>query len=158
MSSGRSDRPHATQRRSAAETVGTDDLSNIRPLLDHEDASIRYWGTVACSAAKSLDHVTIEKLIALLDDKSPAVQIEAAGALARHGDPAQGNATLAALLSGDDLTVLLHAARTVEVIGDPANRAAIQALFDRFEEDPRDMAWFIRFTATGYLSRLDNGG
>ena len=158
MSSNISGDAHAAQRREAAARVGSGDLSKIGPLLKHDDASIRYWGAVACRAAKSLDGGLVRTLTEMLDDESYAVQIEAAGALAHHDASERGNAKLVSLLSDDNLTVLLHAARTLEVIGDPANREPIQALFDRFEDDPRDLAWFIRFTASGYLSRISAGG
>tara|TARA_R110002049_G_scaffold72490_1_gene186958 strand:- start:50335 stop:52275 length:1941 start_codon:yes stop_codon:yes gene_type:complete len=157
MTAGIAEKAIMRQRRAAAETVGTDDFSQIQSHLNHQDASIRYWGAVACSAAESIDHKISDKLTELMSDESPAVQIEAAGALARHGQSSKANATLVSLLSSDDLTVLLHAARTIEVLGDPAHRQAMQQLLNRFTDDPRDLTLFIRFAATGYLSRLEQG-
>jgi len=61
------------------------------------------------------------------------------------------------LFEHPDRTVILHAARTIELMGNAARgaRPAMQALFDRFEHEPGDPAWFIRFTTTGFLSRID---
>ena len=58
------------------------------------------------------------------------------------------------LLEHADQTVVLHAARTVELLADPSAREAMQKLADRYADEPGDLAWFIRFSTTGYLSRL----
>jgi hypothetical protein len=154
MTSGIANDRFAPSRKAAADLVGSDDLNKVTPLLTHEDASVRYWGAVCCSAASVLNEPTTAVLKRMLLDESPAVQIEAANALYRHGHRQESNARLVDLLSGDDLTVLLYTARTIELLADAQNRQPMQTLFDRFEDDPRDMAWFIRFTTTGYLSRL----
>jgi arylsulfatase A-like enzyme len=138
----------------AAELVGTSAFVDINDCLRSDDAAIRYWGAVACSAAKeNLPDASIRLLETSLADQSVAVQIEAANALARHGHQQESYRTLVDLIQRDDETVVLHAARTIELLGDRAHLEPMQRLADRFAEEPSDLAWFIRFTTSGYLSR-----
>ena len=61
---------------------------------------------------------------------------------------------LVGLLSNADQTAILYAARTIELLADPSMRQPMQKLADQFAEEPGDMAWFIRFSTSGYLSRV----
>ena len=92
-----------------------------------------------------------------LSDKSDIVRIEAAGALARHGKTDVALAALTELFQDKDHTVVLYAARTVELLGNKGRAAHddMKTLFERFEEDPGDLAWFIRFATSGYLNRVN---
>ena len=139
-----------------ATQVGTDDLGAFVRGLSDDDPAIRYWSAVGMTAASELDKSCVEALAASLQDPSPIVRIESATALAHHGHADRALMTLAELLRGDDTATLLHAARAVELIGGEAAalHADIQDLFDRYENDPTDAAWFIRFTTTGYLDRV----
>ena len=85
---------------------------------------------------------------------TPAVQIEAAGALAKHTSTTPPGELLRRLLQHSDQTVVLHACRTVELLADPSMRGPMQQLADRYAEEPGDLAWFIRFSSSGYLSRM----
>jgi HEAT repeat protein len=108
------------------------------------------------TAASELNPSAITALTVALQDPSEIVRIESATALAHHGHADRALTTLADLLRGDDPTTVLHAARAVELIGDEAAslHADMQDLFARYENDPTDVAWFIRFTTTGYLDRV----
>lgn len=139
----------------AAELVGSDCFAAIHDALGDSDVSVRYWGAVASAAADRLPPELHQALRTALRDPSPAVRIEAAGALARHGDTQHAYPVLEQLLEQDDETVLLYTARTIELLADSRHRQLMQALFDRFEDAPGDMAWFIRFSTRGYLNRLD---
>ncbi len=139
---------------SAATLVGSSRYSEIETALKDPSVSVRYWGAVASTAAQRLPDDLRLTLRRSLQDPSPAVRIETAGALARHGDTEAAYPVLAKLLQHEDETVLLHTARTIELLADPAHRQWMQTLFDRFEHTPGDMAWFIRFSTTGYLNRL----
>lgn len=141
----------------AASLVGTDRWQEIGETLADDHPSARYWAAVACSAAETLPEQIVADLQHALHDDAAAVRIEAAGALARHGHTAASYPVLERLLGHRDPTVLLYAARTVELLGDPEHREPMQRLFDRFEDAPGDLAWFIRFTTTGYLNRLTDG-
>jgi arylsulfatase A-like enzyme len=140
----------------AADLVGTQRFDAIARTLRHDDPSVRYWGAVACTAADALPSRLKDALKECLSDGSVAVQIEAAGALVKHGRRSVGYAALEKIISdpASDPTELLYAARTVELLADPEPRGLMQSLYDRFEDAPGDMAWFIRFSTTGYLNRL----
>lgn len=140
----------------AASFVGTERFENIAYALDAEDPAVRYWGAVACTACDRLPQDLRAALRDRLDDESLAVRIEAAGALVKHGDREEGYEVLDEILTDFDRspTVLLYASRTVELLADPSRRELMQSLHDRFKNEPGDMAWFIRFSTTGYLNRL----
>ncbi len=139
----------------AAQRVGSDDYDAIARSIEDPSAAVRYWGAVACSAAKDLPLPLIERLAGRLDDESPAVQIEAATALVRHGlRKSEALGVLVKLLDHSDQTVILHAARAIELLGEESTRGAMRRLADRFENEPGDLAWFIRFSTTGYLQRI----
>ena len=108
------------------------------------------------TAAPELNQVALDALTKSLQDGSTIVRIESATALARHGEIDRGLATLAEIIQDEDPTVVLHAARAIELLGDQAVglHDQMQMLFDRYEEAPGDLAWFIRFTTTGFLNRV----
>ena len=138
----------------AASLVGGHDSAAIERALRADHATLRFWAAVACSAMQPLTPVLRDRLRAACEDSSIAVQIEAAGALGRHGDFDPADRTLMRLLRESDETVLLHTARTIELLGDRRHRQSMQALADRFAEAPGDLAWFIRFSTSGYLDRI----
>lgn len=138
----------------AAKLVGSNDESAILKAMQSDDATIRYWAMVSC---QSLDEPTQQIWFQLrkgLSDPSAAVQIEAASVLGKRLQERQAIDALVELTDGNDQTVILHAARMLEWIGDPRVKPAIERLADRFADEPGDLAWFIRFTTSGYLSRV----
>jgi N-sulfoglucosamine sulfohydrolase len=139
----------------AAELVGADDEKTIAKTLDDRDPAIRYWGAVACSAAEALPEYLATKLRNMYDDPSKAVAIEAANAVARHTDDAAALDALTRWFDHDDRTVVLHAARAIELLADPRSKEAVLELAKQYQEEPGDLAWFIRFSTSGYLSRQD---
>ncbi len=143
----------------AASLVGTDDQASFRQGLSSESPAIRYWSAVGMSATERLSGHSVDALTESLQDDLESVQIESAAALARHGHGKQALKLLAEMLKRDDTTVLLHAGRSVELLGDKAIslHADMKRLFERFEDDPEDPAWFIRFTTTGFLNRVHPG-
>ena len=142
----------------AAELVGTDRYDDLAGLLTDDDPAIRYWAAVGCSAAATLPPDLLIRLTPALADSSAIVRIEAAGALARHGRATTALPVLKRLLQHDDATVVLHAARTVELLGVRAApiHAAMRELADRYRDNPGDIAWFIRFSTEGFLSRVSS--
>ena len=138
----------------AANLVGTAEFDAMGRALDDPNASVRYWGAVSCRAANSLPDKIAERLLVALNDESFAVRIEAANAVAHHTQNASGLDTLVTLLQQTDQTVVLHAARAIELLGNPSTREPMQRLADRYQDEPGDIAWFIRFSTSGYLSRL----
>jgi N-sulfoglucosamine sulfohydrolase len=138
----------------AAWLVGSQQESEIIEAFRSDDASVRYWAAVSCQSLRSLSATVTQELVKRLDDPSLAVRIEAAAVLAKRNGDRAAVETLIELTGGDDLTVILHAARMLEWIADPHARPAVEALAERFADEPGDLAWFIRFTTSGYLSRV----
>ncbi|MAI73263.1 MAG: sulfatase [Rhodopirellula sp.] len=139
----------------AAELVGTDDYEAILKTLHDRDPAIRYWGTVACTAVEAFPERLTLQLRQLFDDPSKSVGIEAANAVARHTGDSAAIEALTRWFDHDDQTVVLHAARAVELLADPRSKDAVLGLAKQYQEEPGDLAWFIRFSANGYLSRQD---
>ena len=137
----------------AAELVGTDDFGAISEALEDRHPSIRYWGAVACSAADVLPAEAREQLQAMFDDASPAVAIETASAVARHAGDPKAIDSLVQWFDNDDRTTVLHAVRAIEMLASPRANAAVRRLADRYQDEPGDLAWFIRFSTSGYLNR-----
>lgn len=138
----------------AAELVGTDRFAAIDRALEDPDPSVRYWGAVACSALSELPGMTAERLETLCRDDSDAVRIEAATALTRHGGKQLGFATLLKLIQSSEETTVLHAARALELLANPAVRGEIETLARKYADAPGDVAWCIRFTTSAYLKRV----
>ncbi|MEM8955882.1 MAG: sulfatase-like hydrolase/transferase [Verrucomicrobiota bacterium] len=144
----------------AASEVGGDATDGFRVNLESDDPSVRYWGAMGFTAAPQLPSEMVSFLESKLEDDSPAVRIEVANALARHGHVELGLPVLVGLLEDENPTVVLYAARTIELLGEEAAEAhgAMQALADRVAGVEGDPAMFIQFTTSGYLNRVDPGG
>ena len=53
--------------------------------------------------------------------------------------------------------IIVGATALVLAFGAVALHADMSNLFKRYEEDPADAAWFIRFTTSGFLDRVNPG-
>ena len=144
-----------------------------RRILDElrgGNAAQRYWALIALGNADAPADQTARALRKALQDDDPAVRIEAARLVARD-DIDAALPVLTAALKLDNMVAVLHAARTIELLGQPAAaaRPAMEALVARCERirppgtspvvvDPeKDMAMFVGFTANGFLARLESG-
>ena len=146
--------------------------SHAAALLQVDSAVARYWGVMGLLMQSKLQASSIELLKELLNDDILSVRIEAAGALARHGEETLALPKLIELLKHDDLNVVLHATRTVEMLGKRAfaAEAAMRAVAKRSEKlqasttqavfdqsGTKDLAMFCSFSANGFLDRLHQG-
>ena len=140
----------------AAEAVGTDDFSRFREALEHEAPGVRYWGAMGYTAAQNLPPGEVDVLKAALNDPSEIVRVEAAAALLKHDHADEALPTLIELLGHDDLTVVLYAARTVELGGEKSRPAYAQmkALYDKYVGTTYDPEWLVQFTTEGFLNRV----
>ncbi len=140
----------------AASLVGRGSQEQQTDLLRSQYPSVRYWGAVGLTAQDSLDIDSIDALKKALADRSECVRTEAASALVRHKHGDGALPVLGKLLDNEDTTVILHAARTIELLGERARplKPVMQSLAERYKDKPGDPAWFIRFTTSGFLSRL----
>lgn len=141
----------------AAEAVGTQDTQLLATLLQSDNAAVRYWGALGFASVSSLSPSDINVLNTALIDASAAVQIEAATALLKHGYADQALPVLIALLADEQETVVLYAARAIELGGEQSRPAydAMQALNDKYAGVGSDPGLFISFATQGYLNRMD---
>ena len=128
-------------------------LNRLQKILVDGDPAVRYWGAVACSASDTLPKSVEIQLRKMFEDPSKAVAIEAANAVARHTADAAALQALVRWFDDDDRTIVLHAARAIELIADPRSKDSVHRLATRYQDEPGDLAWFIRFSTNGYLSR-----
>ena len=116
---------------------------------------------------EKLSPQAVKLLIAALDDESISVSIQSADALSRHGHVEPTLRALKKALKHKNMSAVLHAARTVELIGDLARplTQAMQACDKRMKkirppgtspvvvQPDMDMAMFIGFSTEAFLRR-----
>lgn len=143
----------------AADLVGREDSEPIQlKALSDRDDGVRYWAAVGFSAARRISEEARIALRDRLSDASPVVRIEAASALAHHGETDQALPVLAAALTEDAPEVALHAARALELLGPRARPLlpTMQQVLERARraEEANDFAMFIRFSLDASLEKL----
>lgn len=150
----------------AADAVGFSDQAALLRQLNSNDATTRYWALIGLHGLTERDAQAKAALVTALEDDASAVRIEAANALARLFDDFSGRAVLEQELEGEDLRAVLHAARTIELLGAvlKESRPAMAALKVRCEkirppgtspvvvQPDKDMAMFIGFSANAFLA------
>ena len=119
---------------------------------------------------KTLETKTHTQLHKALTDSSPAVRIEAANTLAHHGDLEAAIQALIKDLQHENLIIVTHAARTIELLGPKAMiaKAPMTAALKRAEtirppDTPatvvlpgdRDLAMFVTFSCRAFLNQLE---
>lgn len=153
-----------------ASLVGRSDEESFLNALKSDQNCVRYWGAIGLSASPTLSSDAKRVLGHALTDNSAAVRIVAAGVLGRYDQNDDAIASLIKDLQHEDLTVVLHAARTVELLGEKA-RAAIpqmRIVVERSEQlrpsktpatfvlsGEQDLAMFASFAANAFLSHVD---
>ncbi len=158
----------------AAAQVGTADEATLVKNLASPNASVRYWAVIALahrahSVRYGLRFEGKQALIKALADPSPAVRIETAGLLARTDDPRPALRALIKDLAHENLIIVTHAARTIELLGDtaraaktPMAAALIRAEKIRPPNTPativlpgdKDLAMFVAFSCRAFLKGL----
>ncbi len=106
----------------AAELVGAGDekLEKIVELLEDDDSAVRYWSVIALTAMNTGAKPATEALKKALRDNAPNVRFAAAGVLCKLGLCENALPVLAEGLEDPRETVVLHAAREIQGIGDKA--------------------------------------
>ncbi len=113
----------------AADLVGKSSqaLPKMLDLLKVPQPAVRYWAVVAIGALGSSAAPAAEKLTELLEDSSPNVRFAAAGTLCKLDLCERALSVLAKGLEEKRETVVLHAAREIQSIGNKA-RPIIQQI------------------------------
>ncbi len=116
-----------------AELVGTGPkvLPALVDLLTDEDSAVRYWAAVGLEALGPDAASAADALKKVLDDPSPNVRFTTAGVLCRLGFCDDAMPVLIQGLLDRREVVVLHAARTLQLLGDKARPAAHQMQFAR---------------------------
>ena len=126
-------------------------LPDLRRLLEDSDPAARYWAAVALRALGSEAAPAREALTRALLDASPNVRFEAAGALCKLG---QGRDALLMLVKGLDDSrpwVMLHAARSLQSVGESARPVMPQIRKAREKGAGGLYEMFIRWALDGAL-------
>ncbi|MDY0169656.1 MAG: sulfatase-like hydrolase/transferase [Thermoguttaceae bacterium] len=143
----------------AARQVGNPDAQARQvDLLADDDAAIRYWAAVGLRAQGAAGAGAREALVAALGDRSPTVRVEAAGVLVSLDGTADALDVLTAALASESDDVALHAARTLQLLGEQARPAlpVMQAVLRAAKPPHRtpDFAMFLRFSLEPAVERL----
>jgi uncharacterized sulfatase len=148
----------------AADLVGrgSECVSQQVRLLEDPDAGVRYWAAVGLHAAGRNATSARDALRLALADRSSSVQVAVAAALASLGDVDAALPILTKHLQGEQLDVALQAARTLQLLGEPArpvllemNRALEKA------KQPRNLApqyLFLEFSLQAAIRKLNPTG
>jgi len=117
------------------------EVPELARRLSDPNPTVRYWAVIGLRVAGAK-----EGLQKLLTDESPPVRIEAAGVLGALD-------VLTAALASYDETVQLHAARTLQLLGEKARPAlsAMQAAL------PKAKNMFVRWAIEGAIANLTGG-
>jgi arylsulfatase A-like enzyme len=154
----------------AAEQVAQAKEKSLLVNLKSRNASVRYWGAIGLNAyRKEISNEAKKALRTALGDSSPSVRIEAANALILHGEVEDALAQLIKELKHQNLIVVTHAARTIELLGNKAIKAAEamkECLIRAHEIRPpelspvivlpgdQDMAMFVGFSCQAFLNKI----
>lgn len=143
----------------AAELVGRRDAAlEQAALLEDADAAVRYWAIVGLRASGDQSDAIVERLAAATRDPSASVRIEAAGALAALGDrPAVR--LLAEELRGTDPHAAIHAARTLQLLGEKSRPVleTMKAVARKAHGEQGDVALYLGFALDPAIKALTDG-
>ncbi len=156
--------------RKAASQVGLVGESILIANLKSTNELVRYWGAIGlCAHKEELGKDAKKALNNALNDQSPSVRIEAANTLLLRGKPAPALSVLIQELKHENLIVVTHAARTIELLGKKAKKARKpmeECLVRAHKIRPpdlspvivlpgdQDMAMFVGFSCQAFLNKL----
>ena len=156
--------------RNAASKVGMSGENELLEALNSKNMHVRYWGTLAFNSINSkIGTKAKDALLKTLKDTSPSVRIEAANILMKIGEINRALPVLIKELEHENLIVVTHAARTIELLGKKAIDAkeAMQKCLKRaYKIRPpdlspvivlpgdQDMAMFVGFSCNAFLNNL----
>jgi N-sulfoglucosamine sulfohydrolase len=148
----------------AADLVGREGVSDQQfKLLRHADEGVRYWAAMGLHATTSAEGLSDRMAGAILQvlrqETSPTVRIELAAALAPMEPPDPGLQLLREQLGHQRTDVVLHATRTVELLGERARPllSKMREMHQRVQtsKQPGDMSMFIGFSLEAAIEQLE---
>ena len=156
--------------RKAASQVGLTEESNLIANLKSTNELVRYWGAIGlCAQKEELGKDAKKALNNVLNDPSPSVRIEAANTLLLRGKSDPALSVLIQELKHENLIVVSHAARTIELLGKKAKKARKpmeECLIRAHKIRPpdlspvivlpgdQDMAMFVGFSCQAFLNKI----
>jgi len=144
----------------AAELVGRRDAPEKQmKMLADPDSAVRYWAAMGLRALGKDAAPAREALIKVLRDPSASVRIEAAGVLVTLGEAGEAMKVLTDVLRSEQLDEAVHAARTLQMLGEKARPAvsAMKAALERSKQMDPNHGLYIRFALEAALKKLGDG-
>jgi arylsulfatase A-like enzyme len=141
----------------AADLVGrAEALDQQITLLQDADSAVRYWALVGLRAQGPRAAAARAAIAKALDDSSATVRIEAADVLTSLGDGRRPLEVLLAELRGSDAYAAVHAARTLELLGERARpaAAAMRDMLDAAKRRGGDSDLYLQFALQAALEKL----
>jgi hypothetical protein len=126
-----------------------------------EDAAVRYWAVVGLRAGAEGGAEVRGAFAKALGDVSVAVRIEAAGALLDGREDRNAIGVLEAALEGEQDDAAVHAARTLELLGQKARpalggmRRELAAASDKPSRRPPGVAMYLRFALAPAVEAME---
>jgi N-sulfoglucosamine sulfohydrolase len=143
---------------SGASSIGLD-ICQAPEMLADSNSAMRYLGAIGIRAMGASCPVSAEDLAGRLDDGSASVRIEVAGALCitEAESAPRALAVLTAALTGPDLHAAVHAARTLQLLGEKARPAlpAMRQMLKKAADTSDDPHMFIRFALEPAVKKLE---
>ena len=140
----------------AAELVGRRDaLEKQIRLLGDRDSAVRYWAAVGLRASGKEAASAREALVKALSDSAAAVRIEAAAGLVLLDESKEALAALTESLRSEQLDEAVHAARTLQMLGEKARPAfpAMKAALERSKQMDPNHGMYIGFALEAALGK-----
>jgi len=136
--------------------MGKEALGKKAQMLGDPDAARRYWAVVGLRVLGEDAMPARAALRAALADPADCVRIEAAGALAALGDAGEALPVLARELAEGEPWAQVHAARTLELLGEAARPAipAMKARLAALRKQRGNHATYLRFALQPALRKL----
>jgi HEAT repeat protein len=119
--------------------------AQLRPLLHHADATVRYWGVTLLARHRQTPGLE-QELVALTHDAAPLVRRAAIASLARVNVDAAVTAARP-MLTDEVWYVRAHAARAIAEAEDPDLATEVAPLL-------ADREWWVRTAAKDALQRM----
>jgi len=155
----------------AAAQVGVASEQVFLKKLESNNSTIRYWGAIGLAVRSEISALAKSKLRRKISDPSAAARIEIANALATHGDITNALPALINATQHENLIVVTHASRIIELLGKRAKSAkyAIEEALKRADKirppdtpatvvlpGDKDLAMFVSFSCRAFLNKLND--
>ncbi len=135
-----------------ADRVGkTGQVAEFSRRLGDADTTVRYWAAIGLRAAGKLAAAAEPALRKALSDPSAPVRIEAAGVLASLSGDKEALDLLAGTIGQSDPHAALHAARTLQLLGEKAR--PVLAAMQRAKPANEYAQWSLKNTVTALTAR-----